>query len=50
MPSRLADEHEMLELTSALKETGRGVFMLTKGMTTTIEFLEKISQIMVDRS
>ena len=43
MPSRLADEHEMLELTGALKETGRGVFMLTKGMTTTIEFLEKIS-------
>ena len=43
MPSRLADEHEMLELTGALKETGHGVFMLTKGMTTTIEFLEKIS-------
>ena len=43
MPSRLADEHEMFELTGALKEAGRGVFMLTKGMTTTIEFLEQIS-------
>ncbi|MEE3287082.1 MAG: amidohydrolase family protein [Pseudomonadota bacterium] len=43
MPSRLADEHEMLELTGALGEAGRGVFMLTKGMTTSIPFLEKIS-------
>lgn len=43
MPSRLADEHEMLELTGALGEVGRGVFMLTKGMTTSIPFLERIS-------
>ncbi|SVA84092.1 uncharacterized protein METZ01_LOCUS136946, partial [marine metagenome] len=43
MPSRLADEHEMLELTGALGEAGRGVFMLTKGMTTSIPFLERIS-------
>ncbi len=43
MPSRLADEHEMRELTGALGEAGRGVFMLTKGMTTTIPWLEDIA-------
>jgi N-acyl-D-aspartate/D-glutamate deacylase len=43
MPSRLADEHEMLELTGALGEAGKGVFMLTKGMTTTIPWLEQIA-------
>src|SRR6185503_17871007 len=43
MPSRLADEHEMLALTGALGEVGRGVFMLTKGMTSTIPWLEKIA-------
>ena len=43
MPSRLADEREMLALTGALGEAGRGVFMLTKGMTSTIGWLEKIA-------
>ena len=43
MPSRLADEAEMLALTGALGEAGRGVFMLTKGMTSTVAWLEKIS-------
>jgi len=43
MPSRLADEAEMLALTGALAEAGRGVFMLTKGMTSTIPWLEKIA-------
>src|SRR5258705_6822507 len=43
MPSRLADEREMLALTGALGEAGRGVFMLTKGMTSTIPWLEKIA-------
>ncbi|HEU5188142.1 MAG TPA: amidohydrolase family protein [Methylomirabilota bacterium] len=43
MPSRLADETEMLALTGALGEAGRGVFMLTKGMTSTIPWLEKIA-------
>lgn len=43
MPSRLADEREMLELTGALGEAGRGVFMLTKGMKTTVPWLEKIA-------
>lgn len=43
MPSRLADAHEMRELTGALGEAGRGVFMLTKGMTSTIPWLEEIA-------
>jgi N-acyl-D-aspartate/D-glutamate deacylase len=43
MPSRLGDEKEMLALTGALGEAGRGVFMLTKGMTSTIPWLEKIA-------
>jgi N-acyl-D-aspartate/D-glutamate deacylase len=44
MPSRLADEHEMMELTGALGEVGKGVFMLTKGMTTTVPWLERIAE------
>ena len=43
MPSWLADESEMLALTGALGEAGRGVFMLTKGMTSTIPWLETIA-------
>src|SRR5215470_4057012 len=43
MPSRLADEKEMLALTGALGEAGRGVFMLTKGMTSTVSWLERIA-------
>jgi N-acyl-D-amino-acid deacylase len=43
MPSRLADEREMLALTGALGEAGRGIFMLTKGMTSSIPWLEKIA-------
>ena len=43
MPSRLADEREMLALTGALGEAGRGVFMITKGMTSTIPWLEQIA-------
>ena len=43
MPSRLADERELLALTGALGEAGRGVFMLTKGMTSTIPWLEKVA-------
>ena len=44
MPSRLADEYEMLQLTGALSEADKGVFMLTKGMTTTVPFLEKVAE------
>jgi N-acyl-D-aspartate/D-glutamate deacylase len=43
MPSRLADPEELLALTGALGEAGRGVFMLTKGMTSTIPWLEEIA-------
>jgi N-acyl-D-aspartate/D-glutamate deacylase len=43
MPSRLADEHELTELTGALGQAGRGVFMLTKGMNTTVPWLEQIA-------
>ncbi|HYB44348.1 MAG TPA: amidohydrolase family protein, partial [Candidatus Methylomirabilis sp.] len=43
MPSRLADEREMRALTGALGDAGRGVFMLTKGMTSTIPWLEEIA-------
>ena len=44
MPSRLADEHELFELTGALGEVGKGVFMLTKGMTTSVPWLEQVAQ------
>jgi N-acyl-D-aspartate/D-glutamate deacylase len=43
MPSRLADEHEMRTLVGCLKEAGRGVFMLTKGGHTKVEFLEELA-------
>jgi N-acyl-D-aspartate/D-glutamate deacylase len=43
MPSRLGDEAEMLALTGALGEAGRGVFMITKGMTSSVPWLEKIA-------
>ena len=43
MPSRLADEHEMTELIGTLGEAGKGVFMLTKDMTTTVPWLEQIA-------
>jgi N-acyl-D-amino-acid deacylase len=42
MPSRLADEAEMRALVGALKGT-QGVFMLTKGGHTPIEFLEQLA-------
>jgi N-acyl-D-aspartate/D-glutamate deacylase len=44
MPSRLADEHEMRELTGALGDAGKGVFQITKGMTTTVPWLEGIAE------
>jgi N-acyl-D-aspartate/D-glutamate deacylase len=43
MPSRLADDAELFALTGALRDVGRGVFMLTKGGQTKIEFLEEIA-------
>ncbi len=44
MPSRLADEREMRSLVSAVGETGRGVFMLTKGGHTRMDFLESLAR------
>jgi len=43
MPSRLADEQELRALVGCLKEAGRGVFMLTKGAQSKMEFLEELA-------
>jgi len=43
MPSRLADEREMRALVRAMGESGRGVFMLTKGGDTAVSFLESLA-------
>jgi N-acyl-D-aspartate/D-glutamate deacylase len=43
MPSRLADDRELRALAGALGEAGRGVFMLTKGMKTTVPWLEDVA-------
>jgi N-acyl-D-amino-acid deacylase len=43
MPSRLADDAEIRALVTSLKESGRGVFMLTKGGQSTPAFLESLA-------
>jgi N-acyl-D-amino-acid deacylase len=43
MPSRLADKKEMDALAAVLAEFGRGVFMLTKGGSTSVEYLESLA-------
>ena len=43
MPSRLANDAEMRALVTSLKESGRGVFMLTKGGQSTPAFLEELA-------
>ncbi|OUT77601.1 MAG: hypothetical protein CBB82_05480 [Betaproteobacteria bacterium TMED22] len=43
MPSRLADEAEMMSLSSALKDLGRGVLMMTKSFDMAISDIEKLS-------
>lgn len=43
MPSRLADDDELRALVGVLGETGRGIFMLTKGGGTSIAFLESLA-------
>ncbi len=43
MPSRLADDAELRALVTSLKESGRGVFMLTKGGQSTPAFLEQLA-------
>jgi N-acyl-D-aspartate/D-glutamate deacylase len=43
MPSRLADDRELRALVGAMGEAGHGVFMLTKGGHTRIDFLESLA-------
>ncbi len=43
MPSRLADERETRALVAAMGESGRGLYMLTKGAHTPLEFLESLA-------
>lgn len=43
MPSRLADEREMSALVRVLGEFDRGVFMLTKGGRTSLDYLESLA-------
>ena len=44
MPSRLADETEMLALSSSLADVGRGMLMMTKGEPTSIGFIEQLAR------
>jgi len=44
MPSRLADEEELLALSGSLKDVGRGTLMMTKGELTSIEFIEQLAR------
>ena len=43
MPSRLADDTEMMALTCAMGEGGRGVYMVTKGGQMPMPFLEELA-------
>ena len=43
MPSRLADDREMSALVNAMGQSGRGVYMLTKGGHTPVPFLESLA-------
>jgi N-acyl-D-aspartate/D-glutamate deacylase len=43
MPSRLADDRELRALVKAMAESGRGVYMLTKGSKTSIPYLEGLA-------
>lgn len=43
MPSLLADEREIAALVGAMAESGRGVFMLTRGKKTRLDALERIA-------
>jgi N-acyl-D-aspartate/D-glutamate deacylase len=44
MPSRLAEDREMAALVNAMGESGRGVYMLTKGGHTSVAFLESLAE------
>jgi N-acyl-D-amino-acid deacylase len=43
MPSRLADDKELRALVRAMGDSGRGLYMLTKGSKTSIPYLEEIA-------
>lgn len=43
MPSRLASDEEMAALVSAMADSGRGVYMVTKGGHTPVPFLESLA-------
>jgi N-acyl-D-amino-acid deacylase len=43
MPSRLAEDREMAALVNAMGESGRGIYMLTKGSHTAVPFLESLA-------
>src|SRR6266853_2832689 len=43
MPSRLADDAELRGLVTAMGESGRGIFMLTRGTMTGIPYLETLA-------
>jgi N-acyl-D-aspartate/D-glutamate deacylase len=43
MPSRLADDAEFRALTGVLREVGRGALMITKGLETTVPWLESLA-------
>jgi N-acyl-D-aspartate/D-glutamate deacylase len=43
MPSRLADDRELHALLAAMAESGRGLFMLTKGSRTSVPYLEELA-------
>lgn len=43
MPSRLADDDELLALVSAMAKSGHGIFMLTKGNRTDVPYLEDLA-------
>ncbi|MFO1083342.1 MAG: amidohydrolase family protein [Reyranellaceae bacterium] len=43
MPSRLADDRELRALVKAMGDSGRGVYMLTKGSKTSIPYLEDLA-------
>jgi N-acyl-D-amino-acid deacylase len=43
MPSRLACDDEMMALTKAMGELGKGVYMVTKGGQMSIDFLESLA-------
>ncbi len=42
MPSRLADEHEMTTLSGALRDSGKGLLMMTKASDTKMTWIESL--------